>query len=94
MSTSPSLAVTMMIGTLERWRRSRQTSVPDIPGSMRSSSTRSAPCWSNWATASVPVLGDADLEALLAQHEGQGVGEGLLVLDDEHSGHGVDSLSW
>ena len=71
----------------------RHTSVPDMPGSMRSSSTRSAPCWSNCATASVPVAGDADLEALLAEHERQGVGEGLLVLDDEHTGHGVDSLS-
>src|SRR5690606_6953987 len=34
---------------------------------------------------------DGDLEALLAEHVRQGVGEGLLVLDDEHSGHGRTS---
>lgn len=34
---------------------------------------------------------DGDLEALLAEHVGQGVAEGFLILDDEHSGHGRTS---
>ena len=45
----------MMIGTLERCRSARHTSVPDSPGSIRSSSTRSAPVRSNLASASGPV---------------------------------------
>ena len=77
----------MMIGTLLRLRSARQTSVPDSPGSIRSSSTMSAPPRSNSASASGPVLGDDDLEALPAQHVGQRVGEGLLVLHHQHAGH-------
>ncbi|KIX78571.1 hypothetical protein SF12_08360 [Streptomyces sp. MBRL 601] len=34
---------------------------------------------------------DGDLEALLAEHVGQSVAEGFLILDDEHSGHGRTS---
>ena len=55
MSISLSRAVTMMIGTCERCRSWRQTSVPDISGSIRSSSTMSAPVRSNSVSAAVPV---------------------------------------
>ena len=41
MSTSESFAVSMMIGTFEDMRICLHTSVPGMPGSMRSSSTRS-----------------------------------------------------
>ena len=54
MSTSLSFAVSMMIGTDERVRSSRHTSVPGRPGSIRSSSTRSAPSRSKAASASRP----------------------------------------
>ena len=87
MSISLSRAVSMMTGTDGARRSARHTSVPDSPGSMRSSSTMSAPLRSNSASASGPVRGDRDLEALLAQQVGQRVGDGLLVLDDQHAGH-------
>jgi hypothetical protein len=35
----------MITGTSDRWRRLWHTAVPGGPGSMRSSSTRSAPSW-------------------------------------------------
>src|SRR5262245_49177582 len=49
----------MMIGTFERCRSERHTSVPDSPGSIRSSSTRSAPLRSYSANASGPVAATA-----------------------------------
>ncbi len=54
MSTSESFAVSMMIGVLDTARICRQTSVPGMPGSMRSSSTRSAPRAVNDWTADGP----------------------------------------
>ncbi len=45
----------MMIGTAERERSCRHTSVPDISGSIRSSSTMSAPVRSNSVSACGPV---------------------------------------
>ena len=44
----------MTIGTWDLVRITRQTSVPGMPGSMRSSSTRSAPPLSKAATAAGP----------------------------------------
>ena len=87
MSISLSLAVSMMIGTVDFWRSARQTSIPDSPGSMRSSSTRSAPRAVELGERVVAGLGDADLVALLAQEVGQRVGVGQFVLDDEDAGH-------
>ena len=85
----------MITGTLEVCRIWRQTSVPGMPGSIRSSSTMSAPARSNSASASGPVGGDRHLEALLAQHVGEGVAVALLVLDDQYAGHAVSFLrSW
>jgi hypothetical protein len=55
LSISLSRAVTMMIGTADLWRRWRHTSVPDISGSIRSSSTMSAPVRSNSVSACGPV---------------------------------------
>jgi hypothetical protein len=52
LSTSLSLALTMITGTFEDWRITRHTSVPGMPGSIRSSSTMSAPALSNSAIAS------------------------------------------
>ena len=49
----------------------------------------SAPLRSNSVRASWPVGGDRDLEALLAEHVGEGVAVALLVLDDEYAGHAV-----
>ena len=54
MSISLPLAVTMMIGTEERRRSSRHTSMPDTLGSITSSSTRSGPTASNTSSASAP----------------------------------------
>ena len=54
MSTSESFAVSMMIGTAEVERICRHTSVPGIPGSIRSSSTMSAPRSRNAVSAPGP----------------------------------------
>ena len=54
MSISESFAVSMMIGTVERERISRHTSVPGSPGSMRSSSMRSGSVRSNAVIADGP----------------------------------------
>ena len=54
MSTSESFAVSMMIGTPEVVRTWRHTSVPGIPGSMRSSRMMSAPRSRNAASAAGP----------------------------------------
>ncbi len=59
MSTSESFAVSMMIGTLERVRICRQTSVPESPGSMRSSRTRSGFSESNFDRAVTPSAATA-----------------------------------
>ena len=59
MSNSSSLAVSMMTGTLELRRISRHTSVPLIPGSMRSNSTRSAPWVVKIRSPSVPLSATA-----------------------------------
>ena len=69
MSTSLSFAVSMMIGTVERVRISRHTSVPGSPGSMRSSSTRSAPVRSNAAIADGPSAAISDVVALTLEQE-------------------------
>ncbi len=54
MSTSESFAVSMMIGTADVVRICRHTSVPGIPGSIRSSRTMSAPLSRNRASAVGP----------------------------------------
>ena len=87
MSTSESFAVSMMIGTCERVRISRHTSVPDSPGSIRSSSTRSAPSRSNAASASPPSAATVDLVALPLQQVGERLAERGLVLDEQDAGH-------
>src|ERR1700747_1135212 len=46
----------MITGTLERARNCLPTSVPDIPGSIKSSSTMSAPAGSNSASAAGPSV--------------------------------------
>ncbi|OLT28006.1 hypothetical protein BJF83_16350 [Nocardiopsis sp. CNR-923] len=55
MSISESFAVSMITGTFDFCRSVRHTSVPDSPGSIRSSSTRSAPVRSKVSRATVPV---------------------------------------
>ena len=52
----------------------------------------SAPVRSNSVSACGAGRRDRDLEALLAQHVGQRVGERLLVLDHQHAGHQCDLL--
>src|SRR5699024_781235 len=59
LSNSSSLAVSMMTGTLEVRRISRHTSVPLIPGSIRSSSTRSAPWAEKIRSPSMPLSATA-----------------------------------
>ena len=49
----------MMIGTLDFARMVRQTSVPLIPGNIRSNKIRSAPLRSNSTSASGPVAASA-----------------------------------
>src|SRR6202034_1892261 len=54
LSISLSLAVSMITGTFDFSRSDRQTSLPGRPGSIRSSSTRSAPVRSKVSSASGP----------------------------------------
>ncbi len=79
MSISVPLAVTMMIGTAERARIERHTSMPDILGSIRSKRTRSG---SSRRRAAGPPghHGRQYLEAFVAQPHDQGVDERLLIL--------------
>ena len=84
MSISVPLAVTMMMGTGERARMARHTSIPDILGSMMSSSTRSGSMASKSCQRLGPVPGHVHVEALTPEPDDQGVDEGLLVLGHEH----------
>ena len=87
MSISPSLAVSMMIGTLLRLRSARQTSVPDRPGQHQVEQDDVGAAAVELGQRVRAGAGDDGLEALPAQHVGQRVGEGLLVLHHQHSGH-------
>ena len=87
MSISESFAVSMMIGTVERVRISRHTSVPGSPGSMRSSSTRSAPLRSNASMRRRAVCGDLHLVPLALEQEAQWVAQRDLVFDEQDAGH-------
>ena len=73
----------MMIGTCDRRRSSRQTSMPDTFGSMTSSSTRSGFDGVEHLERLGPVAGHLHPEALALQADGERLDEGLLVLDDE-----------
>ncbi len=86
MSISVPLAVTMMIGTDERARMARHTSMPDSLGSMRSSRTRSGSGSSKRWSASLPSRATRHVEALAGQADDQRVDEGLLVLGQQHLG--------
>ena len=72
MSISLSRAVTMITGTAERVRSALHTSVPLIPGSIRSSSTMSAPLRSNSASASWPVAATAVVKPSLRSRNASG----------------------
>ena len=72
MSISLSRAVTMITGTAERVRSALQTSVPLIPGSMRSSSTMSAPLRSNSSSAPCPVAATAVVNPSLRSRNASG----------------------
>ena len=88
MSISLPLAVTMMIGTDDRRRISRHTSMPETFGSITSSSTRSGRTASNTSSASAPSRGHLHAEALPLQPDGEGLDEGVLVLDHQDGGIG------
>ena len=59
MSISELLAVTMMIGTLERARSTRHTSSPDTVGNITSNNTRSGSTDGNISSPSAPVRATA-----------------------------------
>jgi hypothetical protein len=83
-SISVPLAVTMMMGTRERVRMARHTSMPDILGSIRSSRRMSGSVSSIEAQRLGAVAGHDDPEPLVGQADDQRVDEGLLVLGQEH----------
>ena len=84
MSISVPLAVTMMMGTCERARMVRHTSMPDILGSMRSSRRMSGVRLLEELQRLVAVAGHGDPEALVGQSDHQRLDEGLLVLGQQH----------
>ena len=77
------LAVSITIGMPDSARISRQISMPSLPGSMRSSSTRSGLNSRNAATACSPSATEMRLETLTAQHDAQHLGQGGVVIDDQ-----------
>ena len=88
MSTSESFAVSMMIGTLRASSRIwRHTSVPGIPGSMRSSSTMSAPRSRNAASAAGRPRRSRPRSPRGAAGRRAGRLRSRLVLDDQDAGH-------
>ncbi len=62
----------------------RVTSMPDIRGSIRSSSTRSGLIGAESLEGGRTVLRGRYVQALLGQCLGEGFANGWLVLDDEH----------
>ena len=79
-------AVSITMGTPDSARISRQTSMPSLPGSIRSSSTTSGRNARNARHRLVTTGDDLAEEALVAQHEGEHLGQGGIVVDDEHPG--------
>ena len=75
----------MTIGTPDSARICRQTSMPSVPGSIRSSSTRSGLCSRNAASAWSPSAQNDGLEALAAQHDAEHLGQRGVVVDDQHA---------
>ena len=71
----------MMIGTSDARRMDLQMSSPLIPGSMRSSSTRSAPEVLNRSRPSMPSLRVVHIEPLARQLIDESLGKTLFILD-------------
>ena len=86
MSISASRAVSMMIGTRDLARSSRHTSMPDMRGSITSSSTRAGRQVSNWLDGLDAVGGHLHEEPLAPERYGQRIAVALLVVDDENRG--------
>ncbi len=86
MSSSSSRAVSMMIGTLLRLRRRRQTSSPSTFGSIRSSTTRSTCSPANRRRASSPSRAWSDAEPLVLERIREELLDCLLVVDEEDGG--------
>ena len=76
----------MMIGTRERVRSSRHTSIPDIFGSMTSSSTSAGFVASKRIDGFHAVGRGLDEETLALQRDRERVAVRLLVVDDEDQG--------
>ena len=82
MSTVSVLAVSMTIGTPDSVRIARQTSMPFMPGSIRSSSTTSGRSSRTAGSAPCAVADHGGVETLTAQHDGEHLGERRVVVDD------------
>ena len=83
MSTSASLAVSMMIGTPDSARMIRQTSTPDSSGSIRSRRTRSGRSARNSASACAAVGRGDGTVALEIERFDQRLAKRRLVVHDE-----------
>ena len=83
LSTSSSRAVSIRIGTSERCRIRRQTSIPSRSGSIRSRTISEGGSRAGLLERLGAVRGDADLEAGLLEVHGDERGDVRLVLDDE-----------
>ena len=87
MSTSESFAVSMMIGTAERVRICRHTSVPGMPGQHQVEQHEVGAAPAEQRRARRAVLGDRDLVALAVQQVRERLGEIGFVLDEQDAGH-------
>ena len=88
MSISPPLAVTMMIGTDDRRRSSRHTSMPETFGQHHVEQHEVGPDGVEQVERLGAVAGHLHAEALALQADGEGLDEGVLVLDHQHGGIG------
>ena len=80
MSTSESLAVSMMIGTVERVRISRHTSVPGMPGEHQVEQDQVGAAPVELGERGRAVRGDGDVVALALEQEGERLAERVLRL--------------
>ena len=78
-------AVSMTIGTPDSARIWRHTSIPSEPGSIRSSKHQVGPGIPENLDRLVAVGDKSRLEPLTAKHDPEHLGEGGVVIDDEHS---------
>ena len=76
----------MTIGMPDSVRIARATSMPLMPGSIRSSSTMSGPALPESGQGALAVGDEGGQEALAAQDDAEHLGQRWVVIDDQYPG--------